>query len=107
MKILERSNATTNLGDMAAKVAREPIVVTENGKPLAALVSLKNADLETVSLSTNPEFIALITQIRARQQKEGGLSPDQVRRRLGLPQAKPSENRARARPTKQTRNGGD
>ena len=44
----------------------------------------ENADLETVSLSTNPAFLALIERSRARHQAEGGLSSTEVRQRLGL-----------------------
>ncbi|GFP20502.1 hypothetical protein HKBW3S03_02005, partial [Candidatus Hakubella thermalkaliphila] len=45
-----------------------------------------NADMETVSLSTNPQFLALIERSRARQQAEGGISSEEMRRRLGLGQ---------------------
>jgi pyridoxine 5'-phosphate synthase PdxJ len=42
-------------------------------------------DMETVSLSNNPKFIALIERSRARQKKEGGLSIQEMRRRLEKP----------------------
>lgn len=44
-------------------------------------------DRETLSLSTNPDFIALLERSRARMKLEGGLTTDEVRRRLGLPPA--------------------
>ena len=47
-------------------------------------MALKNADFETVSLSTNPEFLAIIEEPRARQQSEGGTSSKEIRRKLGL-----------------------
>ncbi len=53
---------------------------------MAALIALKNADLETVSLSTNPEFLAIIEESRARQQAKGGTSSKEMRRKLGLSQ---------------------
>lgn len=43
-----------------------------------------NADLETVTLSTSPEFIDLIERSRARLRAEGGISPEEMRRQLGL-----------------------
>ncbi len=43
-----------------------------HGQPIAALLSVPNADVETVSLSTKPEFISLILRSRERQQNEGG-----------------------------------
>jgi antitoxin (DNA-binding transcriptional repressor) of toxin-antitoxin stability system len=60
-----------------------PLVVTDHGRPVAALLPLPNADMETVSLSTSPKFPALIERSRERQSKEGGISSDEIRRRLG------------------------
>lgn len=56
----------------AKDVKKEPVIVTSDGKPVAALVSVKNADLEMVKLSTHPQFIALIEQSRARHKSGGG-----------------------------------
>lgn len=52
---------------------------------MAALVSITNADIETVSLSSNPEFIALIERSRAKQKAERGISTEEMRRRLEKP----------------------
>jgi len=41
--------------------------------------------METVSLSNNPKFIALVERSRARQKKEGGISIQEMRRRLEKP----------------------
>jgi prevent-host-death family protein len=84
MKIIELTEATETLATYAVKVAQEPVIITVKGKPVAALVAIENADLETVSLSTNPAFLALIERSRARHQAEGGRSSAEVRRRLGL-----------------------
>ncbi len=84
MKIIEQTEAKAPLADYAAQVAQEPVIVTVNGKPVAALVAIENADLETVSLSTNAAFLALIERSRARHRAEGGLSGDEVRRRLRI-----------------------
>ena len=69
---------------MLLQVAQEPVIITVGGQPIAALMAIENADLETVSLSTNPAFLALIERSRARHQAEGGLSSTEVRQRLGL-----------------------
>ena len=63
---------------------KEPVIVTRKGKPIAALVSLENADLETVALSTNRKFLALIERSRTRHRTEGGISSNEMRRRLGV-----------------------
>lgn len=83
MKVLEKSDATAPLADYTAEIDKEPVVITSNGRPIAALVALENADLETVSLSTNPQFLNLIERSRARRRAEGGVSSEEMRRRLG------------------------
>ena len=82
MKQIELAKATGSLAEYARNVRSGPVVVTVNGKPTAALVSIDNADLETISLSTNPDFIAIIERSRNRQKALGGLSSAQVRHRL-------------------------
>jgi len=76
------------VAEYAAEVDKEPVIVTSKGKPIAALVSIENADLETVSLSTNPKFLELIERSRARQRAEGDISSEEMRRRLGVKKAK-------------------
>ena len=82
MKTLEMAKATASLADYAQKVSREPVILTVDGKPVAALVSIENADLETATLSTSPQFLALIERSRARHKAEGGVSSMEMRRRL-------------------------
>lgn len=84
MKTLEISKATSSLAAYTRKVKREPVVVTRNGKPIAALVSVSNADMETVTISNNPRFLALIERSRSRQLAEGGISQKEMRKRLKL-----------------------
>jgi antitoxin (DNA-binding transcriptional repressor) of toxin-antitoxin stability system len=84
MKILERARATGSLAKYARDLNKEPVILTVGGKPVAALVPIENADLETVTLSTHPKFLALIERSRTRQKSEGGISSADMRRRLGI-----------------------
>lgn len=79
--------ATTSLAECARGITTEPLVVTKEGRPVAVLLPLENADLETVSLSSNPRFLALIERSRVRLAEEGGLSSEEVRRQLGIEQS--------------------
>jgi prevent-host-death family protein len=88
MKTLEMAKAKAPLSEYAKNVRKEPLVLTVDGKPVAALVPIENADLETVALSTNPRFLALIERSRVRQKSEGGISGTEMRRRLGVKQGK-------------------
>lgn len=83
MKTLEITKATASLLEYTRDLGAGPVIVTEDGKPLAALVSIEDADWETIRLSTNPKFIALIEHSRARRKAEGGISNAEMRRRLG------------------------
>lgn len=85
MKKIEIAKASGPLSEYAREAKKDPIVVVKNGKPVAAVVALCNADVETVSLSTNKKFLAIIERSRSRLKKEGGISAKELRRRLGLP----------------------
>jgi antitoxin (DNA-binding transcriptional repressor) of toxin-antitoxin stability system len=84
MKILERARATGSLAKYARDPNKEPVILTVGGKPVAALVPIENADLETVTLSTHPKFLALIERSQTRQKSEGKSSSAEMRRRLGI-----------------------
>ena len=83
MKTLDITRATAPLADYVQDASREPVIVTMEGKPIAALVPIENADWETVRLSTHPQFLSLIERSRVRQKVEGGISSKEMRSRLG------------------------
>ena len=82
MKVVEKKKATASLAAYADEMISGPVVVTEAGKPVAVLVPIANADLETISLSTNRQFIDLIERSRACARKEGAISSKEMRRRF-------------------------
>ena len=91
MKTIELSKAPAALAEAARNAVNAPLVITKNGKPYAAFLSVQDADWESIRLATNPKFRAIIERSRERHRREGGISPDEMRRRLGL---KPSAKRA-------------
>lgn len=85
LKTLEIAEAQCSLATYARRLRKEAVILTDRGKPLMVLVPLeRGADVESVSLSMNPEFIAMIERSRALYKPGTGLSLDQVRRRLGV-----------------------
>lgn len=84
MKKIEMAKASGPLSEYAREARKNPIIVVSKGKPIAAVVPIRNADVETVSLSTNRKFLAIIERSRSRQKKEGGIPSREIRRRLGL-----------------------
>ena len=84
MTRIELKNATGALSEYAEKARKAPVIVFKRGKPFAAVVPIRNADDETVALSTSRKFAKIIERSRARVKKEGAISANELRRRLGL-----------------------
>jgi antitoxin (DNA-binding transcriptional repressor) of toxin-antitoxin stability system len=82
VKVVEKAEATRTLADYASEIEGGPVVITDHGRPVAALIAIENADLETVSLSTNPQFLNLIERSRSRVDDEGGVSSEEMQRRF-------------------------
>lgn len=82
MKIVESVDANGTLADYAAQIGTGPVIVTNQGRPVAALVPIENSDLETVALSSNSEFLELIE--RSRSSVRGGktISSEEMRKKF-------------------------
>jgi len=81
-RTVELAEASQSLAEYAQQVDDGVIIVTSNGRPIAAVVALPNTDAETVALSQNSQFLAIIERSRARQSREGGISSAEMRRRF-------------------------
>ena len=91
MKLIEKADATRTLAEYATDIESGPVIVTDHGCPVAALVPIENADLETVTLSTNEQFLKLIERSRARVAQEGAISSGDMRRRFQPPRPERAE----------------
>jgi antitoxin (DNA-binding transcriptional repressor) of toxin-antitoxin stability system len=65
---------------------QEPVILTENGHTLAAIVPANEHDVESLLLSINPQFQAVLERSERRLKSEGAVSSAEVRRQLGLPE---------------------
>jgi antitoxin (DNA-binding transcriptional repressor) of toxin-antitoxin stability system len=63
----------------------EPLLLTDHGRVVATIVPGGEEDAESMLLSINPKFGAILERSRSRLGSEGGLSSAQVRKRLGIP----------------------
>jgi prevent-host-death family protein len=98
MKTLEMKDATGELASYAPQVRQEPVVVTDHGKPVMALMPIENADLETVTLSTDPRFIAMIERSRALYKPGTGIPLAEIKRKYGIKtKPKPARRSRKAR----------
>jgi antitoxin (DNA-binding transcriptional repressor) of toxin-antitoxin stability system len=80
MKKIELTEATRPLAEYVKEMDGQSVMIMYQGVALAALVPMDNADYETVSLNTNPEFIAMLERSRARGRKKGGISTAEMRK---------------------------
>jgi prevent-host-death family protein len=87
MKKIELADATAPLADYARGVAKEPVLITDNGEPVAVLVLPSDVDLESLTLATDPWFLDIIERSRESYRRHGGIPADAVWRELGLEQA--------------------
>jgi PHD/YefM family antitoxin component YafN of YafNO toxin-antitoxin module len=82
MKAIEISEASKPLSDYAKELNEEIIVLTSNTKPIAALVSLKDVDRESLALSTDPEFMKIIEAAREEFKSGKKLSLEEMKREI-------------------------
>lgn len=97
MKTLELKNASKPLVDYAANLGDEGIVLTSKKKPVAALVSVKGADAETLSLSMNASFMKLIRRARTEVSRGKVVSLGQVKQDIADEAAAPNKALHRTR----------
>ena len=82
MKTLELQKASKPLAEYAADLGSESLVITANKKPVAALVSLKDMDRESLALWLSPEFDRIIRRARAEAKSGKVFSLEQVKEEL-------------------------
>ena len=85
MTKVEFKKASRPLSEYTQEARKDPVIVLKSGRPFAAVVPIRNADEETVALSTNRRFMTIIDRSRARAKEEAGISAKKLRRRRGIP----------------------
>lgn len=98
MKQLDCTDDAVSLRDAVHSLGREPAAVLQNGRPVAVLLPVEGADLETVALSLNPQFLAILARSAARQTAEGGVSGEEMRSRLAADASPPEKVKRNGRP---------
>lgn len=70
MKAMKLPKELQTFLDAAETVKEDTLVFTKKRRPVAALVSLRKVDRESLALSTNPEFLRIVE--RARKEVKAG-----------------------------------
>jgi hypothetical protein len=82
MKKIDLVDATKPLAEYVKEMDGMSLVIVYKGVALAALVPLENADYETVTMATDPEFRAILERSRKSLREEGGVPAEEVRKML-------------------------
>ncbi|MCK8603309.1 hypothetical protein [Desulfoferrobacter suflitae] len=82
MKSIEISTASKPLSEYVDELGDEVLVLTSHQQPIAAIVSLKNVDKESLSLSTNAEFMAIIEKARDELKSGRKISFEDMRKEV-------------------------
>jgi prevent-host-death family protein len=73
MKSVSASEVKAQFNKYLTASAKEPIVVTRHGQPVAVLYGLDANDAERVGLASNPKFQAFLAKARKEIDNEGGI----------------------------------
>lgn len=82
MKTVDLSQASKSLSAYADDLGEEPLILTVDDEPVAALVSLKNVDRESLTLSTSPVFLLLMQAAREELERGDSVSLEEIKRDL-------------------------
>ena len=83
MKTVDLAKASESLSAYAHDLGEEPVILTVDDEPVAALVSLKNVDRESLVLSTSPAFLRLMQAAREELARGDSVSLAEIRRETG------------------------
>ncbi len=84
MKAMKLPKEIESLLDVAEAAEEETLVFTKKKGPVAALVSLKKVDRESLALSTNPQFLRIIESARKEIRAGKTVSLEALEKKYGL-----------------------
>lgn len=70
------------LSEYTKELGEDLLVFTSNKKPVAAMVPLKNVDMESLALSYHPDFMEIIEKARAEIKAGNMLSLDEMKNEI-------------------------
>jgi hypothetical protein len=84
MKVVPLEQTTLTVIELAEMVQGGSVILTRNGQPVMEVKALSGIDRESVALTQNPRFTALIEDSRDAYRQTGGVGLDDLRQELGL-----------------------
>ena len=87
MKIASLAEIKNKLSFYVNAARQSPVIITRNGKPVAAIVPIEDEDdLDSLMLAHSPRFQKLLADADERIKRSGGIPLAEVKRRLALQQ---------------------
>jgi hypothetical protein len=74
---------TLTVPELAELVKEGPVILTCNGQPWLTVRDASGSDWQSISLASNPRFMALIEESRRSDRERGGIRMEDLRRELG------------------------
>ena len=100
MKAMKLPKELQSFLDVAETAAEETLVFTKKRRPVAALVSLRKVDRESLALSTNPHFLRIIKNARKQVRAGKTISLEALQKKFRL--AAPNKKMERTRKTRRS-----
>ncbi len=100
MKTIKLPKELQPLLKFAEASEQDTVVFTDKKRPVAALVSLRKVDRESVALSTNPEFWRIIETARKEIRAGETITLEAIERKFESPTSKKRTQRTRPKPAR-------
>ena len=84
MKAMKLPKEIESFLDVAEAAEEETLIFTKKKRPVAALVSLKKVDRESLALSTNPQFLRIIETARKEIRAGKTVSLEALEKKYGV-----------------------
>ncbi len=100
MKAMKLPKEIQSFLDVAEAAEEETLVFTKKKRPVAALVSLRKVDRESLALSTNPQFLRMIEAARKEVRAGKTVSLEALEKKYGV--GAPNKRMERTRKTRRS-----
>ena len=84
MKTIQMPKELQRFLKFAEASEQETLVFTDKRRPVAAFVSLRKVDRESLALSTNPQFLRIIETARNEIREGRTISLEELERKFGI-----------------------
>jgi PHD/YefM family antitoxin component YafN of YafNO toxin-antitoxin module len=100
MKAMKLPKELQSFLEAAETAEEETLVFTRKKRPVAALVSLRKVDRESLALSTNPQFLRIIETARKEVRAGKTTSLEALEKKFGM--TAPNKRMKRTRKTRRS-----